>query len=92
MISAITLLVAGCFSAGNWTATSECEQQIKLRLKDPDSASFRDELYYAWKHSDRPAKVTVKVRAQNSFGAFLTRNWRCDFSDEGRFVGAYVDE
>jgi hypothetical protein len=70
---------------------SRCDDEIRAMLKDPQSATFTEHQWYEWKKNHKTSAITVKVRATNSFGAFLQQDWRCEFDESGRFSFAHEE-
>lgn len=89
ILIAIFAFIGVC--SNNSSGVSICEKRIRESLKDPESAEFSGWETYTWKASGKRARVTVNVRAKNSFGAYLSRQWTCHFSEDGSFILADQD-
>jgi hypothetical protein len=59
-----------------------CQNVIKDKLVDPQSAEFTHEGIYKYKESGNISHTVIKVRATNSFGAYVNQEWTCRFLDQ----------
>lgn len=79
----LPLLLQGC---GKLNDVSICKDEIKNTLKDPKTAELEYITSYSWKDNQKTSRVTIKTRASNSFGGFLTKEISCNFDHDGKFV------
>ena len=91
------LFIASCMFGGSkhessptgeeWAVLDTCHQAIEKSLKDPDSATYSDEVATMDIAHDNGAKWTASgtVRGTNSFGGVAAHTYTCtvDYTQDG---------
>jgi hypothetical protein len=66
----------------------QCQEFVRDRLKSPSSSDFPFADYTSWRVGDDKYIIKSYVDAQNTFGAMIRSDWKCEILYTGNTSGS----